>query len=216
MSDQDETEIATAEALPATPAVDPLTLLSSMFTMISSARQCERRVKELRRETAAAEKVKADAAAGHADLVAARAAFEQHCASEGAAIAARADAVTKAEVELFGRKNTVAAREDAAREVENAWRYVMESDYVQKNFQSAEFEPLVKAKRWIAGLPIVSTDGDVPASAEIDTSDTDSASPGNDPAFIETMPPGATLARAAQSPPRTAPARRTMRRAAEH
>jgi hypothetical protein len=90
----------------------------------------------------------------------------------------------------------------------------MESDYVQKGFQSAEFGPLVKAKRWIAGLPIVSTDRNAPADAEIDTSDTDPAARDIDPASIETMPPGVTLARAAQSPPRSAPARRSMRRAA--
>lgn len=212
----DETDDEMITALPAMTAADPLELLHSMLMMVNSARQCERRVKELRRETAIAEKAKAELAAGHTELAAAHAAFDQHCASEGAALAARAEAVSKAEVELFGRKNAVAAREVAAREVENAWRYVMESDYVQSGFQSAEFGPLEKAKRWLAGLPIVSTDGDASADAEIDTtSDTDPAARDNDPTFIETMPPGATLSRAAQSPPRSAMARRSMRRAAE-
>jgi hypothetical protein len=218
MDEHENTDVETIEVMPAMPAAaDPLGLLHSVLTMVNSARQCERRVKELQRETAIAEKAKAESAAGQTELAAARAAFDQHCASEDAALAARAEAVSKAEVELFGRENAVAAREDAAREVESAWRYVMESDYVQSGFQSAEFGPLEKAKRWIAGLPIVSTDGDAPEGAEIDTtSDTDPAARGNDPAFIETMPPGATLARAAQSPPRSAQARRAMRNAAEH
>jgi hypothetical protein len=220
MTDHENMDDEMIEVSPASPAADPpadlLAFMTALLTTINSASQCTRRVKELRRETAIAEKAKAESAAGQTDLAAARAAFDQHCAREDAALAARAGAVSKAEVELFGRKNAVAAREDAAREVENAWGHLFESEYVRSGFQSAEFSPLEKARRWLAGLPVVSTDSDYAADAKIDTSDTDPAARGNDPTFIETLPPGATLARAAQSPPRSAQARRTMRRAAEH
>jgi flagellar basal body rod protein FlgB len=212
MNDQDETDIDAIEHEGEGEAGEQPTTATqaevyggmlALIGMIQNPRAFKSKLKEFRQAEEAANKAAAD-------LVTARATHDQHCASEGAAIAARAEAVHKSEVDLFVRKNAVASREDAAREVENSWRYVMESDYVQKGFQSAEFEPLVKAKRWIAGLPMVSTDGDSPADAEIDTSDTD-------PAFIETMPPGVSLARSSQSPPRSAKARRSMRRAAaEH
>jgi hypothetical protein len=215
MNDQDETDMdaiehegeAEEQRTAATPA-DVYGGVLALIGMIQNPRAFKSKLKGFRQAEAAANKAVAD-------LVTAQATYDQHCASELAAIAARAEAVSKAEVELFGRKNQVAAREDAAREVENAWRLVFESGYVQKGFQSAEFGPLVKAKRWIAGLPIVSTDSDSPADAEIDTSGADPAARGNDPAFIETMPPGVSLTRAAQSPPRSAPARRSLRRAAE-
>jgi hypothetical protein len=180
----------------------------ALIGVIQNPRAFKSRLKEFRQAEVAANKAAAD-------LVTARATHDQHCATERAAIAARAEAVHKSEVELFVRQGAVKTREEAAREVENAWRYVMESDYVQKGFQSAEFEPLVKAKRWIAGLPIVSTDSDYAADPEADTSSgTDDAARQNDPAFIETMPPDVTLVRSAQSPPRSAAARRSMRRAA--
>jgi hypothetical protein len=216
MSDEtdDETiehESKSGEQPTTAPSAEVYVRVLALIGMIQNPRAFKSKLKEFRQAEAAANKAVADLVTAQT----ARAAHEQHCATERAAIAARAEAVSKAEVELVGRKNAVAAREDAAREVENSWRYVMESDYVQKGFQSAEFGPLVKAKRWIAGLPIVSTDGDAPADAEVDTSDTDPAARENDSAFIETMPPGATLTRAAQSPPRSAMARRSMRRAAE-
>jgi hypothetical protein len=181
----------------------------ALIGMIQNPRAFKSKLKEFRQAEAASNKAAAD-------LVTARATYDQHCASEGAAIAARADAVSKSEVELFVRKNAVAAREDAARDVENSWRYLFESETVQSGFQSAEFAPFEKARRWIAGLPVVSTDSDNPADVKVDTSGTDDAARRNDPAFIETMPPNVTLTRSAQSPPRSAPARRSMRRAAEN
>jgi hypothetical protein len=209
-TDDDQTELPATETPTFTP--DAFAALANLLALVADPKAIEARIRDLQQALAAV-------AEGQAKLAAERAAFDQHCATEREAIAdiaARAEVVSKAEVELFGRKNAVAAREDAAREVENAWRYVLESPYVQSGFQSAEFEPFVKAKRWIAGLPIVSTDDTFPADPEADTSSgSDEATYRNDPAFIETMPPGATLARAAQSPPRSAKARRTMRRAAE-
>jgi hypothetical protein len=217
MDDQDDDETiehegdAGEQPTTATPA-EVYGGMLALIGMIQNPRAFKSKLKEFREAEAAANKAAADLVTAQA----AQAAHEQHCASERAAIAARAETVSKAEVELFGRKNAVKAREDAASEVENAWRLVMESEYVRKGFQSAEFGPLVKAKRWIAGLPIVNDDN-FPADPEADTSSgTDPAARGNDPAFIETMPPGVSLARAAQSPPRSAPARRSMRRAAEH
>jgi hypothetical protein len=217
MDDQDEADLdaiehkgAAEEQRTAAMAGDVYGGVLALIGMIQNPRAFKSKLKEFRQAEAAANKAAADLVTAQA----AQAAFEQHCATERSAIAARAEAVSNAEVELFGRKNAVAAREDAAREVENAWRYVMESNYVQSGFQSAEFAPLEKARRWLAGLPVVSTDRDYAADAKIDTSDTDPAARGNDAAFIETMPPGTTLARAAQSPPRSAPARRSMRRAA--
>jgi hypothetical protein len=197
------------DTLPATPP-DAFAAALALIAIALDPKATEARLRSLREHEAAAAKATAE-------LTTEREAFEQHCATERAAIAARAEAVSKSEVELFVRKNQISAREDAARDVEDAWRHLLENNTVKSGFQSAEFSPFEKAKRWVAGLPVVSNDDNFPADPETDTSSgTDGATWRNDPAFIETMPPGATLARSAQSPPRSAKARRTMRRAAEH
>lgn len=193
--------------VPSTPP-DAFAAALALIAIALDPKATEARLRSLQEHEAAAAKATAE-------LTIERVETDQYCAGARTEIAKRFEAVQKAEVELFARDGAVKCREDAAHEVENSWRHLFESETVRSGFQSPEFAPLEKAKRWLAGLPVVSPDGDSPAGAEIKTSDTDPAARGNDPAFTETMPRGVTLARASQSPPRSARARRSMRRAAE-
>jgi hypothetical protein len=167
-----------------------------MLTMINSARQCERRVREIRRETAAAVAAKAELATGHAELAAARTAFEQHRAAELAEIqvhAGRAQALMDAAAR---KEYDVAAREQRIYEKEQLWKFTNESDEnVHRGFREPENGTALDKARAAYGLS-----DDAPVSEPLPD--------GNDPAFSEGMPPGATLTRAAQTrPARSRPAR---------
>jgi hypothetical protein len=83
---------------PATPA-DVYGGVLALIGMIQNPRAFKSKLKEFRQAEAAANKAAADLVTAQA----AQAAHEQHCASERAAIAARAEAVSKAEVELVAR-----------------------------------------------------------------------------------------------------------------
>jgi hypothetical protein len=209
MNDQDDDETIEHEGgageQPTTaPPAEVYGAVLALIGVIQNPRAFKSKLKEFRQAEAAANK----AAAG---LATARATHDQHCASERADTAAKAEAVHKREVAVFVRENVLKDREDAALEVERAWGSLLESEAVRSGFQSAEFAPLEKARRWISGLNMTSSDDDV--HADVDTSVP--MPDGNDADFSSGLPPDATIARASQTPPRSAAARRSMRRAME-
>src|SRR5580692_9022711 len=108
MSDEtdDETiehESKSGEQPTTAPSAEVYVRVLALIGMIQNPRAFKSKLKEFRQAEAAANKAAADLVTAQA----AQAAFEQHCATERSAIAARAEAVSNAEVELFGRKNAV-------------------------------------------------------------------------------------------------------------
>lgn len=200
MNDQDETEIDATEAMPATPAADPLALLTALLTTITSARQCERRVRELRRETASAEKAKLELAGRQTEIAAARATFDQYKAAELAKIQVQADAAQARMDAAEAKEDSFAERERRIHELEQRWKFVDEGEDVRRGFREPENGTALEKARKVYGLSDDAVDTSVPMPD------------GNDADFSSGLPPDATLARAAQ--PRSMPARRT--RSAEH
>jgi hypothetical protein len=139
----DETDDEMIGALPATPAADPLALLHSMLTMVTSARQCERRVKELRRETAAAEKAKGDLAAGHAEIAAERAALAQ----ERSELATERADIEKRRLAVHVAEGSLAVREKRQAALEKLWHDIGEPAEVLSGFKDPERPALHKALR---------------------------------------------------------------------
>jgi hypothetical protein len=180
MNDDDQPAI-----VPAPSPADPLEVIGAMLTMINSARQCERRVREIRRETAAAVAAKAELATGHAELAAARA----ELASERAALESDKADIEKRRLAVHAAEGLLAERERRHAELEKAWADIGEPPEVLSGFRDAEFSALHKAKR---ARGLLDTD------AQVGTSDTDDAS---DTAFRDSMPPDVSLARAAQTRP---------------
>jgi len=186
MDEQNETGGETVEPLPATPAADPLAFATALLTTITSARQCERRVRELRRETAAAEKAKQELAGRQTEIAAERAAFDQYKAAELAKIQVLAD---RAQVRMDvaeAMEDSFAEREQRIHELEQHWKFVDEGPEVFSGFREPENGTGLEKARKAYGL---SGDGAEPAVPMPD---------GNDPAFSEAMPHNVSLARASQ------------------
>jgi hypothetical protein len=160
MNDDDQAAI---ETLPATPvaAADPLELLGSMLSMINSARQCERRVCEFRRETAAAVAAKAELAAGHAELAAARAALAQ----ERAELASSRADVEKRRLAVHAAEGMLTMRERYIADLEAQWKYVSETDpLVLSGMRAPEYGTALQKARRAAGIdPPLEDDDDEPA-----------------------------------------------------
>ncbi|HXC20217.1 MAG TPA: hypothetical protein VNV13_01965 [Steroidobacteraceae bacterium] len=192
MNDDDQ---AVTEAMPAPPQADPLELLGSMLTMINSARQCERRVREIRRETAAAVAAKAELATGHAELATARAAFEQHKTAELARIQTKADRV-QARMDAAARKEYgIAEREQRIYKLEQRWKFVDEDEQVRSGFREPENGTALEKAQRAYGIDQPQDDDE--GRQEIYP----------DPDFQNGMPPDVTLEHSRSRPARSQRAR---------
>jgi hypothetical protein len=173
----DETDDEMIGALPAMPAVDPLGLLSSMLTMINSARQCERRVRELRRETAAAEKAKQELAGRQTEIAAERAAFDQYKAAELAKIQVLAD---RAQVRMDvaeATEDSFAERERRIYEKEQHWKFTDEDDQVRSGFREPENGTGLEKARRFYGIDPPLEDADEPTGERRLSRETEDGTP---------------------------------------
>jgi hypothetical protein len=191
MNDQDETDIdaiehegeAEEQRTTATPA-DVYGGVLALIGMIQNPRAFKSRLKELRQAEAAANKAAADLVTAQA----ARAAFEQHKAAELAEIQMQTDRAQKRMDAAEFKESNVAEREQRIHKLEQRWKFVNEDEQVRSGFREAENGTPLEKARAAYGLS-----DDAPVSEPLPD--------GNDPAFSEGMPPGATLTRAAQTRP---------------
>jgi hypothetical protein len=190
MTDHDETDIDAIAVMPATPAADPLAVLGSLLALVTSAKQCERRVLELRREAATARAAQSELATGHATLAAERAALAQ----ERSELATERADVEKRRLAVRAAEGMLSEREKRQAELEKAWAEIGEPAEVLSGFKDAELPALTKARRAHGFDP-------KPQDGTSDEAPRHENQP--DPNFRDAMPPGATLARASSARPRS-------------
>jgi hypothetical protein len=190
MSDDEQTELPAAD-LPAI-APDTFAALAALIALVVDSKACGARLRSLQEQQATAAKATAE-------LTTARATFDQEMATARAELATERASLEKRRLAVHEAGVSLKCRENHIFDLEKAWRGLGEpDDQVLSGFKDPEHSALYKAKR-AHGL----LDEDAPAPLREDR--------GGQP-----FPPDTTITHTPASPPRTAPARRAMRNAAEH
>jgi hypothetical protein len=199
--DDDQTELPATE----TPTIAPPDIFAAALALIAIAldpNSTGARLRSLQEHQAAAAKATAAFAT-------AQEAFDQHCATERAAVAAEREQLAKESAAAQGRHDRVLAvlhdievREKAIYRLEQIWKFVGEDTDVRSGFREPVHGSALEKARKAFGLD----DGEPQHDVEL---------PRNDEDFARSLPPNVTLTRTQESPPRTAAARRAQRRAME-
>jgi hypothetical protein len=187
--DDEQTELPVTET--PTFAPDIFAAVTALARVLSDPKRYGAHMRSLQEQQAAAAKA-------IATLATERAAFDQEMASARAELAAERAAVEKRRLAAHEAGVSLMCREKFVFELEKAWRDIGEPDDVLRGFKDPEHSALYKAKR-AHGL----LDEDAPAPVHEDREGLP-------------FPPGTTITHTPASPPRSAKARRAMRRAAEH
>jgi hypothetical protein len=156
-------------------AADPFVALANLLALVADPKVFKSRLHGLHQALTAVTE-------GQAKLAAERATLDQETAAARAELATERADIEKRRLAVHGAEGSLALREKRQAELEKLWHDIGEPNEVVNGFKDPERPALHKALRAHGRL-----DEDAPADAEVDTSDTDPAARGNDPAFIESM-----------------------------
>jgi hypothetical protein len=175
------------DALPAPPP-DAFAAALALVAVALDPKSTGARLRSLQAQQAAAAKATAE-------LTTARATFDQETAAARAELAADRADIEKRRLAVHAAEGSLTEREKRQTALEKLWHDIGEPNEVVNGFKDPERPALHKALRAHGRL-------DVPAPLREDS--------GGQP-----FPPHSTITHTPASPPRTAPARRVMRDAAE-
>ena len=188
--DDDQTELPVTET--PTFAPDIFATVTALARVLSDPKRYGAHMRSLQEQQAAAAKATAT-------LASERAAFDQETSTARAELAAERAHVEKRRLAVHAAEGSLTESAKRQGALEKVWHDIGEPDEVRAGFKDPEQSALYKARR-AHGL----VDEDAPPA------------PSRDDRDGLPFPAHSSISHTPESPPRTAPARRVMRNAAEH